>query len=203
VAVTVYFDYGSPYAYLAWQRITHVHADRYRAVEVAWKPVSAGHIFKADHTAPNVTMPNQRRYLLEDVQRWADAYGVPFAPPPFGTPGEMPVNAIQALRLHFVAADAGLAGAWMQAVFLGYFRDGLDISDAGVVARLASAVGLPGGVAAAAAPGVKQRLIANTEEAYAAGAPGVPYTVLDGENYWGNDRLAWVEARLAGGAVTA
>ncbi len=87
-ALDVYFDYGSPYAYLAWQRITRVHPDRYEDHEVRWKPVSAGHIFQADGTRPNVTMPNQKRYLTRDVQRWADRYGVPFAPPADGSPGD-------------------------------------------------------------------------------------------------------------------
>lgn len=195
----VYFDYGSPYAYLAWQRITHVHADRYDGHEVRWKPVSAGHLFKADGTRPNVTMPNQKRYLTRDVQRWADRYGVPFAPPGDDAPGAMPVNSIAAGRLHFVADQQGpdVEAAWMDAVYPAYFRDGRDISDLAVLDDLAEAVGLEGGAGAAQRESVKKLLVANTQEAYQAGAPGVPYTVLDGEGYWGNDRLDWVETRLA------
>ena len=197
-----YFDYGSPYAYLAWQRV-RAHPERYPC-EVLWKPVSAGHIFRQDGSQPNVTLQNQGRYLLADVRRWADAYGVPFFPPAAGGPGAMPVNSIKADRLHLVADHAGpdVERDWMEAVFLAYFRDGRDISDDGVLASLCDDVGLEGGPDLCTGEGVKRLLVANTQEAYEAGAPGVPYFVLeDGERrevFWGNDRLAWVEARLAG-----
>jgi 2-hydroxychromene-2-carboxylate isomerase len=198
--IEVYFDYGSPYAYLAWQRITHVHAERYHDVEVLWKPVSAGHLFQADGSRPNTTIPNQARHLWADLRRWADAYDVPFAPPPDGSPGAMPVRSLDAMRLHFVADQHGPAReqAWMEAVYLAYFRDGIDISDRAVLAQLVATVMPEESVEAADRESVKRLLAATTKEAYQAGAPGVPYTVLDGHGYWGNDRLAWVEARLRG-----
>lgn len=200
-----YFDYGSPYAYLAWQRITRIHPDRYDGVEVLWKPVSAGHIFKQDGSAPNTTMPNQGSYLWKDVTRWAEAYGVPFAPPRDG-PAKMPVNSINAMRLHFLADQGGpaLEAAWMEAVFMAYFRDGRDISDPAVLEDLCSDVGVQDGPQACNHESVKRLLIANTAEAYEKGAPGVPYFVLetdDGEEfYWGNDRCAWLEACITGNA---
>lgn len=201
VRLHVYFDYGSPYAYLAWQRITRVHPERYRGMDVLWKPVSAGHIFKMDGTAPNMTMPNQARYLLRDVARWAARYRVPFAPPPQGGPGQMPVNSINAMRLHFLADQGGpdLEAAWMEAVFLAYFRDGRDISDPAVLDDLCRRVGVQDGPAACNHESVKKLLIANTQEAYEAGAPGVPTFVVEDDGgstdlFWGNDRLAWIEA---------
>ncbi len=198
-----YFDYGSPYAYLAWQRI-RAHPERYPC-EVLWKPVSAGHIFKQDGSAPNTTLRNQGHYLVVDVRRWAKAYGVPFAPPAAGEPGAMPVNSIKADRLHLLADHAGPEAekAWMEAVFLAYFRDGRDISDDAVLDDLCAQAGLEGGASLCMGEGVKRLLVANTQEAYEAGAPGVPYFVLEDdagrrEAFWGNDRLPWVEAMLAG-----
>lgn len=198
-----YFDYGSPYAYLAWQRIANVHPDRYKDVEVLWKPVSAGHIFKQDGTRPNVTFHNQERYLRRDVQRWADRYGVPFAPPAPGEPGAMPVNAIHAMRLHFIADQSGpeMEAAWMAAVFGAYFGDGRDIGDDAVLRDLCQQVGVKDGPEACNHESIKRLLVANTQEAYEAGAPGVPYFVLDHDDgttdvYWGNDRLDWVEKNL-------
>ncbi len=203
--LTVYFDYGSPYAYLAWQRISNLVPERYEQTEVAWVPASAGHIFKADGSAPNATMPNQGAYLYQDVARWADAYGVPFSPPARNSRAAMPVNSIQAMRLHFLAANRGQVAeaAWMDAVFYAYFRDGVDISDRAVLARLAASHGLPSEPEAWGAPDLKKRLIACTNAALEAGAPGVPYMVLEvpggtRATYWGNDRLAWVEAAVGG-----
>lgn len=197
-----YFDYGSPYAYLAWQRM-RAHPERYAEVDVLWKPVSAAHIFKQDGSAPNSTLANQGAYLLRDVQRWADAYGVPFAAPLEG-PGAMPVNSIHAMRLHFVADHMGPEAErrWMEAVWLAYFEHGRDISDPAVLDDLAARVGLSDGYSASCHESVKKLLVANTMEAYQAGAPGVPFFVLENgggrDVYWGNDRLAWIEARIAG-----
>ncbi len=196
-----YFDYGSPYAYLAWQRVVNLYPERYAGLEVLWKPVSAGHIFKADGTRPNMTVPNQRTYLLADVKRWAARYGVSFNPPAQGAPGEMPVNSLNAMRLHFLADQGGPAmeKAWMDAVFHAYFRDGKDISDPEVLATLCNKVGVKDGPEACNHESVKKLLNANTAEAYEAGAPGVPFFVLEQEDgsvetYWGNDRLEWIEA---------
>lgn len=199
----VYFDYGSPYAYLAWCRITKVRPQRYQDVDVLWKPVSAGHIFKADGSAPNTTMPNQGKYLYRDIARWAKAYNVPFAPPAPGGPGAMPVNSLNALRLHFIADQGGpeKEQAWMETVFGAYFRDGRDISDPAVMDDLCQQVGIPDGPAACNHESVKRLLTANTTEAYEAGAPGVPFFVLEQDDgatdvYWGNDRLDWIEQEL-------
>lgn len=190
--VTAYFDYGSPYAYLAWQRVRHF-PDPYAGHTVAWEPVSAGHIFAADGTKPNVLHPNQKRYLLADVERWAEAYGVPWNEPP-----GMPINAIGAMRLHFRAEEQGLRDAWMKAVFEGYFRDGVDVSDPDALMRLADHAGLDVAEVDLQDPELKRRLVENTTQAYEAGCCGVPFLVLDGEPFWGNDRLFWLEARLAG-----
>lgn len=194
----VYFDYGSPYAYLAWQRITRIHPERYHDVEVRWVPASAGHLFKRDGSRSNVTMPNQKRHLLADVGRWAAAYGIPFAPPPDDAPGAMPVYSVDALRLHLLATDQGpkAEARWMETVYLGYFRDGQDISDREVLDRMLQAARIDGHAADVDRTELKRRLVASTDAAYAAGAPGVPYAVFEGQGYWGNDRLDWVEARL-------
>lgn len=198
--LVVYFDYGSPYAYLAWQRITRVHPERYKEAEVAWVPASAGHLFKRDGSRSNVTMVNQKRHLLADVTRWASLWDIPFSPPPDGTPGEMPVYSVDALRFHFVAASQGEEAAkrWMETVYLGYFRDGRDISDRGVLDEMLQEAKIDADSGRADEDGWKKRLIESTAAAYDAGAPGVPYMVFDGEGYWGNDRLDWVESRLAG-----
>lgn len=191
-----HFDYGSPYAYLGWQRI-RTYAERYADHDIEWIPVSAGHLFRADGTAPNVTFPNQEAYLWTDCRRWAEHYGVPFDPPREG-PAAMPINSIKAARMHFLARADGVEEAWMEAVWSAYFRDGLDIHDDAVLDRLAEAVGLTAGAEAAQEDAYKKALVASTQHAYELGAPGVPFVVYDGEPFWGQDRLAWVEAKIAG-----
>ncbi len=194
----IHYDFGSPYAYLAWQRL-RLHPGRYAAAEVSWVPVSAAHIFRMDGSAPNMALPNQARYLIEDLARVAAEMGVPFKPPAAGEPGAMPVRSIEALRMQFLADELGLGDAWREAVFMAYFRDGQDISDPDVLDALAKVTGLPG-AGAGHDLRFKQALIEATNRAYADGAPGVPFAVLvDGdsvEHYWGQDRLHFIERRL-------
>ncbi len=95
----------------------------------------------------------------------------------------------------------------MEAVFLAYFENGRDISDEAVLDDLCNTIGLKGGASLCLGEGLKRLMIANTQEAYAAGAPGVPFFVLEDdvgrrESFWGNDRLPWVEAMISGRAAT-
>lgn len=198
--VTFHFDFGSPYAYLGWQRIRK-YPERYAGATVSFVSVSAGHIFQWDGTSANATFPNQRRYIWEDGRRIAAYLDVPFAPPPDDAPGTFPVRSLDASRLHFLAAHHRLDEAWRQAVFLAYFEDALDISDPDVLTRLMHDIGLPGTATQAKEQRWKDALAVATQAAYDAGAPGVPFTIVehDGqtERFWGQDRLAWVEERIA------
>ncbi len=188
-----FFDFGSPYAYLAWQRIQQ-EPEAYGDVE--YIPVSAAHIFRQDGSTPNTLLPNQKQYLYTDVRRIAASLQVPFAPPTDGATGAMPVRSIEAMRMHFAAADQGKDDAWRDAVFMGYFRDGQDISNPEVLTSLAMTIGLEDPLEAATGPRTKQALIDATSEAYRLGAPGVPYTVVGDEGFWGQDRLDFVKAAL-------
>ncbi len=195
----IHYDFGSPYAYIAWQRV-RLHPERYAAADIEWIPVSAAHILRMDGSAPNMTLPNQSRYLVEDLRRVAADVGVPFAPPAEGLAGAMPVRSIEALRMQFYADRVGRADAWREAVFLAYFQEGQDISDVRVLADLAKAVGLPKGAEVVGEQAYKQALIDATAQAYQDGAPGVPFMTLDDgqtvEHYWGQDRMAFIERRL-------
>lgn len=190
--VMSYFDYGSPYSYLAWQRVRRF-PERYADVDVVWEPVSAGHIFAQDGTRANAFHPNQRAYMERDCAQWAEAYGVPFV-----VPDSLPVRSIDAARLHCLARAQKKEALWMEAVFLAHFSGGKDISDPKVLTGLVAGTGLAAGPDDLARPELKEWLQENTQKAYAAGAPGVPYTVHAGRGYWGQDRLEWLEAHLAG-----
>ncbi len=184
-----YVDLGSPYAYLAWQR---ARTDPYRFAGLRFVCASAAHIFRADGTAPNMSLPNQSRYLLEDAPREARRIGVPFAPPAPDMPGAMPVNSLAAMRMWHAAAAVGLGDAWLEACYLAYFKDGADISDLAVLDRLATTVGLGFDSDAAADPRWKEALVRATTEAYDHGAPGVPFTVVRNgsvQRFWGQDRF--------------
>ncbi len=194
----IYFDYGSPYAYLAWHRIHH-NPDRYAQAQLSWHPCSLAHIARFEGGKINRDLPNLARYNFHDVRRWAKAYGAPL-----WIPASFPCNSLHAARIHIHVerSEPDKLTTWMQHVWQAHWHHDKDISDPQVLAALCHDVGLGDAQTILGDDSLKTSLVANTQAAYDAGAPGVPYMVLHGddkpEGFWGNDRLDWVEARLQG-----
>ncbi|MEA3190052.1 MAG: hypothetical protein QOD77_634 [Thermoplasmata archaeon] len=190
--VHLYFAYGSSYSYLAWARITKALAKRWDGVEVLWKPVRFARLMELqghDGTGPS----NEGPYARRDTARWALAYDVPMRYPP-----SYPIDSSDAARAHLLAEMEGPAkeAAWLAACMAAHWEQGRDISDPAVLEDLAREAGLPPLGPRLRSEGIEKLLEANTQEAVAAGAPGVPFAVLEGEGFWGNDRLDWVEAMV-------
>lgn len=192
--VTAYIDYGSPYSYQAWYRVMH-NGDRYPANAFDWVPVSAGHLFAQDGGKPNASYPNMYAYNRRDLERWAQGLDIPYKMNPV-----FPQRTIDASRVHYAlrAGNPAAATAWSAAVFRAHWVDGLDVSQMDTLNVLATKLRLGDASSLAGQPEAKKALIEATGAAYQAGAPGVPYFVVDGEGYWGHDRLDWVLARLRG-----
>jgi len=189
----VYWDFSSPFAYLA---STQVEAVARRAgAKVTWRPILLGGLFRSIGTpdAPILTFPDaKRRYVGKDLDRWAAFWGVPFR-----FPSRFPMVTVKALRL-YLALREDRRGAYRDAVFRAFWAEDRDIGDVSV---LAACVGSgPDAEAAAAAAlaridddAVKGELRKNTESAAARGVFGVPTFIVDGkELVWGQDRLELV-----------
>ncbi|MEA3143786.1 MAG: hypothetical protein QOG31_1110 [Thermoplasmata archaeon] len=190
--VHLYFAYGSSYSYLAWARVTKVHADRYAGAEVLWKPVQFGKLMDLQgHSGDGPA--NQSAYARRDVERWAHAYGVPLR-----YADCYPIDSTNAAKGHLLADMEGPAmeRKWLEACLEAHWVRNQDVSDPAVLDALAHSIGMRRVSDRLASEGLKRLLDANTHEAFQAGAPGVPYAVVDGEGFWGNDRLAWVERKL-------
>jgi 2-hydroxychromene-2-carboxylate isomerase len=192
VEVHLFFAYGSSYSYLAWARITRVHPERYAGAQVLWKPVQFAKLLDLqghDGAGP----ANQGAYVRRDVARWAHAYGVPLR-----YADCYPIDSTNAAKAHLLADMEGPAmeRAWLDACFQAHWADNQDIGDPAVLDRIAASIGMQRVSDRLGSEGLKRLLDANTHEAVQAGAPGVPYAVVDGEGFWGNDRLAWVERKL-------
>jgi 2-hydroxychromene-2-carboxylate isomerase len=188
-----YFDYVSPYAYLAWTQI-HALASRHgRDVEPV--PVLLAGLLGAHGTVGPAEVPAKRRYLFRDIVRTGRRLGVPIAPP-----HAHPFNPLLALRVSSLPMPAGQQRALIDALYAATWSEGADVTDPARVARIARSVGLDGdaAIALASTPDAKERVRQRTDEAIAAGAFGVPSLVADGELFWGHDSLANLEAFLRG-----
>ncbi len=195
-----FFDCSSPWTYLAFTRVHDVVA-RTKA-EVSWKPILVGGVFNEVNrdvyerrAKPD---PRKAKYYVKDLEDWARYAGIEIGRPPV-----FPVNSVKAMRGALIALDEGKLVPYATAVFEAYWRDLLDISQPDVLGRVAARVGYDAlqFLAGIDDPAVKAQLKANTDELIGRGGFGSPSMFVNGEDmYFGNDRLALVEAALARGA---
>ena len=195
-AVEFYFDFSSPYAYLAAAEVDAVAARHHRTV--AWRPILLGAIMKDTGARPLVEIPLKGDYARRDVPRAARRLKLPFRwPVPF------PFAAIAASRAFYWldGRDQTKAKLFARALFKAYFGDGRDVSAPETVAEIASHVGADKAqvLAALQDAAVKERLKTETEAAKAKGVFGSPFFFVDGEPFWGHDRLPDVDRWLATG----
>ena len=191
----LYFTYPSPFAYLAWHRIT-THPERYRRVRMRWTPILFRRLMDLSGGPSGGSPPLQLEYNYADAERWARLYGVPFAAPHRADPTNQAAH-----KIHLLAQDAGDAweARWMAAMHRFVRVDGHDPTDERALLDLGRGLGVPG-VESIRDPRLDERLEANTQQALRDRVCGVPFVRWNGEAYWGNDRLVWLEAHLAGKA---
>ncbi len=195
--IEFYFDLASPYAYLASTQIEKIAEKHGRAV--AWRPMMLGAVFKVAGTAPLTDVPLKSDYSKHDFDRTARDFGVPF-----DLPDGFPHNTLAGARAFYWAEqnDPGKAVALAKALFHSYFGERRDISQPDTVIELAKSVGLDGDAVAEGIqqPDIKQKVKDVTDDAIQnRGVFGAPYFFVDGEPFWGCDRLAQVDRWLETG----
>ena len=189
---TFYFDLGSPYAYLAAARIDVVIGE-----PVDWQPISLGALFKlAGRSSWSLGDLQRRENGMAEVERRARAYGLP----PLCWPEPWPGNYLMAMRAATYAQRVGRLREFAERAFRCGFQQGRDLSLAASVLAAASDAGLdPHAVELAVAdPEIKLALREATDEAHRLGVCGVPTLAVDGELFWGDDRLEEAAERLGG-----
>ena len=189
--IDFYFDLSSPYSYLAATQLDAI-ANRHGAT-IAWKPLVLAAVFKAQgNVMPAVCVP-KAQYMVKDLARWAEHYGVPFQ-----MSSHFPLPTIRGMRLIIAAESSGRSGELAKRLFAGMWERDLDISSDAVLRTLVSECGLSADelMAATETPAVKDKLRAYTDEAISRGVFGAPAMIVDGELFWGNDRLHFLEKQL-------
>ena len=195
--IDFYFDFSSPYGFLAAQKIEAL-AEKYgRAVD--WHPMLLGVVFKETGAAPLTMVPLKGDYSRRDFERSARFHGIAG----FRMPSKFPIASQAPARIVLWAKtrDPALAVRVLKAMYKAFFTEGLDISDPGVAASVAAREGLDAAEARAAVddPAIKDALRREVEQAIARGVFGSPFIIVDGEPFWGLDRFDQVERWLATG----
>jgi 2-hydroxychromene-2-carboxylate isomerase len=194
--IDFYFDFSSPYGYFASTRMEDIAARHGR--DVVWRPMLLGAVFKVTGQQPLPTIPLKGSYAKHDLARSARLLGVPFK-----FPSKFPVAGQAPSRAYYWLADKDMAGAkaLAHALYRAYFAEDRDISSPEVTANVAAKMGHDRTAVLAALndPAVKERLRTEVDAAIERGVFGSPYIVIDGEPFWGADRLDQVEKWLATG----
>ena len=180
-----YYDLGSPYAYLAAERVNPLFVEAIGLPPV-WQPILLGGLFRRFDRDSWAKGPGREEGIRE-VERRASAYGLP----PIVWPDPWPGNTLYAMRVATFAKEIGKAVSFATAAFRQAFAGGRDLTDPESVMIAAAACELhPRAVEQAAArDSVKDRLRTATDEAADAGVRGVPSLVVSGEVFWGDDRI--------------
>ena len=194
--IDFYFDFSSPYGYIAGERIDALAAKHGR--EARWRPFLLGVAFKTTGGAPLPSIPLKGAYHLRDMIRTARYYGVPYR-----HPAVFPISSVSPCRAFYwlEAKDPARAKALGKALYRAYFVDDMDISSADNTVAVCAKFGLNADEVRAGIndQAVKDRTRAEVEKAIAVGAFGSPYIVVDGEPFWGSDRLEQIDKWLATG----
>lgn len=195
--IDFWFDFSSPYSYIASEWIDALAARHGRAVRR--HAILLGATFQAAELKSPVSYPIKREYSLADFERSARYEGVPYARPP-----SFPIPTQNAARVFWWLREAQgdeAAAQWSQAAFRAYFTQGVMLHDPASLKALCQRSGLDAEAAEAAwnDPAWKSRLKAECDAAIAAGVFGAPFFKVDGEPFWGNDRKPQIERWLAQG----
>jgi len=195
--IDFYFDFSSPYSYIASEWIEALAARHARTVR--WHAILLGATFQVAQLRTPVDHPIKGDYIYRDFARSARHEGVPYVQP---TPFPIPTQ--NAARIFWWLNDTQAperATAWAHAALRAYFARGVPLNDAAQLRALASDAGVDPDAAEAAwnDPQWKLRLKTENDTAIAAGVFGAPFFVVDGEPFWGNDRKVQIEQWLGQG----
>jgi 2-hydroxychromene-2-carboxylate isomerase len=181
-----WFEFASTYSYPAAMRLEKAAAAA--GVEVAWKPFLLGPRFQRQgwNDSPFNLYPARGRYMWRDLERLCAEYGLPFR-----RPTRFPRHSVLAARVALVGEGEAWMPSFARAVYEANFAHDREISDPAVLGEILRSLGQDADatLARATSPGNKENLRRRTEAAWEAGICGAPSFLVDGELFWGQDRM--------------
>ena len=191
--IEYYLDCSSPWTYLSFRGILELK--KKKDLEIIWKPILVGGIFNSINPSVYENRKNpvkeKLQYSQKDLQDWARLRKIEI-----NWPTIFPVNSVKAMRGAFYFIDNGNIETYLEDVFHAYWNEGKDISDIDVLTEIAlsNAANEAEFLEFISTQGIKDRLIANTQELMDRGGFGSPTFFLgDDDMYFGNDRIQLIE----------
>lgn len=185
--IDFYFDFASPYGYLAAEKIEPLAAKHGRGV--TWRPTLLGAAFKVTGGKPLPEWPLKGEYSKRDMVRSARFHNVPFH-----LPSAFPVGTVSACRAFYSLTGEKDRVNLAQALYRAYFVENVNIGETDNVLKVAASLGFRPDLADSS---LKEKTKSEVEASIARGVFGSPYFIVDGEPFWGIDRFDQLERWLA------
>jgi len=195
-----FFDYSSPFAYLASERIETIAAKHSR--EIIWHPILLGAVFKVTGQVPLTQAPLKGEYSMHDFSRSAREYGITYHhPEPFPVASVAACRATLWLRDNKDAALRKRTTDFVHAIFKAFYTQHRDITNLDTLSEIAAGLDLDVtemGMALGE-QSIKDALRKEVDDAIALGIFGSPTMIVDGEAFWGQDRINQLDRWLSSG----
>ena len=187
--IEFYFDFLSPYSYLAWTWV------REQSHDFDYIPVTLATIIKSHETKGPAEIEPKRNYLFKDILRFTKLNNIPFT-----TPKDLPFNSLYALRLALKSSAGEMQKEIIDAIYRAGWEQGLDIGNDDVLKTVLKDQNLYSEdlIEKMESKIARIELKANNEKALKLGLFGVPSFVVDDELFWGNDSTRYLEMYLNG-----
>jgi 2-hydroxychromene-2-carboxylate isomerase len=185
--IDFYFDFGSPYSYLAHTQIKKFEKET--GERVNYMPVLVGGLHKlAGITAP-AFIPLKAKYLIKDCKLWADKYKVKYQFNRY-----FPIKTVNLMRSALVAEKDNFLRSFVDKVFNAVWVDSLNMNDDDVFLKFIKGQDINSDLFSLKYNDlvIKNELIKRTDESFAKGVFGVPTFIVNGKLFWGQDRLEFV-----------
>ncbi len=185
------FDFGSPTSFLAYKQLPKITARH--GARIMWTPILLGGVFKATGNTSPAMVPAKARYMNGDLARFAKRYGVVL-----NFNSHFPVNTLPLMRGAVAYQATPLFDIYVNAMFDAMWAHTRNLNDQNEITHVLKDIRIDPSdfLTRIERADVKEKLKANTEGAVARGVFGAPTFFVNGEMFFGQDRLDFVEEHL-------
>ena len=186
--IDFYFDFGSPTAYLAFTQLQLI--EKRNGANLVFHPILLGGIFKATGNSPPAAIPAKGKYMMRDLQRYAEKYQVPYERNPF-----FPINTLSLMRGAVSYQNNGDFERYVNVIFHNMWVEPKNLNDEDVLKKMLIENNFEYNdfLKRTSDQKTKDQLISNTEKVVQKGAFGAPTIFIGEEMFFGQDRMDFIE----------
>ena len=182
-----YFDFSSPYTFLAHKQIRKIEKDN--SIKIKYMPILLGGLLKSAGIIANADIPIKAKYMIKDCKMWAEKYDVAFK---FNN--YFPIKTLNLMRCVLVAEKKNFEQNFINEIFDAIWQEWLNLNDNSIVEKLLKNLDINPKtfLMDAIDSSIKEDLKKRTDLAFKKGIFGAPSFIVNNKVFWGQDRLDFV-----------